>query len=135
MKVYLKDIDRAINANNIQEITNPVILQQGFIPSDDGLLSTRIFGTSTKDRRSKYGYIDLHGNFLHPLVYKNLTRMDARIESIVAGTKTFSIDKNGFIYEDEKGGTGLDWLYKNWNKIKFKTTKSAVRDRRIKFIK
>lgn len=134
MKVYLKDIDRAINANNIQEITNPVILQQGFIPSDDGLLSTRIFGTSTKDRRSKYGYIDLHGNFLHPLVYKNLTRMDARIESIVAGTKTFSIDKNGFIYEDEKGGTGLGWLYKNWSKIKFKTTKSTVRDRRIKFI-
>ena len=111
-----------------------MLLNKAAGPSEDGILSTQIFGTSTKKRRETFAYIDLNCHVFQPLVYKTLKRVDRRIVDIVAGTKNFSISKSGELVEDENGNTGLEWLYKNWEKVKFKKNDSDVRSERIKFI-
>lgn len=134
MKLAIRDMKKFIELNDIKEVTDPVMLNPGYIPTNGGLLSTTIFGSTMRDRKHRYGYIDLKGHFLHPLVYKNISRMDKRIEYITNGTKRYSIDKDGYLEENEKGGTGLEWLYTNWNKIKFKETGTRTRTRRIEFL-
>ena len=135
MKIELMDVDKFVRLNDLEEITNPITLSRGFVPTPDGLLSTDIFGTSTEDRKRTFAYIDLHCHVLHPLVYKCVKRMDRRIVNIIAGTHYFSIDKKGHLVEDsENGNTGLDWLYNNWNKIKWEKNDSRIRTERIDFI-
>jgi hypothetical protein len=134
MKLELLNVDKFVRLNDLSEISNPITLSRGFVPTSDGLLSTDIFGTSTEDRKRTFAYIDLHCHVLHPLVYKCLKRMDKRITNIIAGTKNFSIDKKGQFVEDENGGTGLDWLYSNWNKIKWLKKESRLRNERVDFL-
>ena len=131
MKIVLLNIDKFVKANELKEITNPIPLDRGYVPTPDGLLSTEIFGTNMKDRRTTFAYITLNGHFFQPIVYKAFKRLDRRIESIVAGTKNYKIDKDGNIVEDENGDTGIEWLYKNWSKISFKRNYSKIRGERI----
>lgn len=134
MKVDLISTKKFVLMNKLQEVDNPVTFEKGGIPSTNGLLSTELFGTSVSDRKDTYGTIDLHGPFFTPFIYKVMKRLDRRIESIIAGTKTFVISDKGEIVEDEKGDTGLNWLYKNWDKIKFKRNESTIRSERIDVI-
>lgn len=131
MKTAFLDSELFVKVNNLKEVTNPVILDRGSVPTPDGLLSTEIFGITPKERKETYAYIDLQTYFLHPLVYETLKRQDRRIDSIIAGTKKYIIDKKGDIVEDPNGDTGIDWLYKNWEKIKFKRNSSEIRSERI----
>lgn len=50
------------------------------------------------------------------------------------GTDTFNINDSGDIVQDPNGHTGIDWLRKNFDKIKFKETDSKSRSSKIKFI-
>jgi hypothetical protein len=134
MKVKLLDTELFIKVNNLKQVTNSIILDRGFTPTVDGLLSTEIFGTTPKERKSTFAYIDLYGYFFQPLVYKQIKRMDRRIDYIIGGTKKYIIDKTGQLVEDDDGETGLDWLYKNWEKIVWKSTGSRVRDQRISLL-
>ena len=132
MKVGLLDIGKLIAANGLKPVTNPILFESGNIPTPDGLLSLEIFGTTSRERKYNYSYIDLNGIFLNPYVYKILKRLDRRIESIVHSSKRYIIDDNDKLVEDEeKGGTGLTWLYKNWDKLKFEKNESNVRNERV----
>lgn len=131
MKVKLLDTELFIKANKLKEVTNPITLDRGSIPTVDGLLSTEIFGTTPKDRKTTFAYIDLQSYFLQPLAYKVLKRLDRRIDSIIGGTKKYKIDAKGQLIEDENGETGIDWLYANWEKIKFARNDSKIRSERI----
>lgn len=135
MKVSLVSIKKLIAINNLKKVTNPIVFDRGGIPTADGLLSTELCGLTTAERKETYTYIDLHGNFLHPKTYKDFKRLDRRIDNIIAGTKNYIIDEEGNIVEDEENGqTGIDFLYKNWNKIKFKRNNSNARNERINMI-
>lgn len=132
MKISLITTKKFILANNLKEVTDPIMFEKGTAPTESGLLSTSIFGVSVKERRETYAYIDLQGQFLDPFIYKMLKRMNRNFESIVLGTKRFVIDADGqLIQDDEKGETGLVFLYKNWNKIVFKKNQSVNRNERI----
>lgn len=128
------DVEKFVKANNIQEVSNPVFFVRDGVPTADGLLSNEIFGITKDSRANIFAYIDLHGWFLHPLVYKKWSQMDNRIKEIVYGTKKFRISSNGDFIEDENGETGLEFLHKNINKIKIKSTESRKRDANIEFI-
>ena len=130
MKVDLIEMKKFISKNDLQEISNPVMYDKGYIPTTDGLLSTEIFGSNTKDRKDTYAYISLNGHFLHPFIYKMLKRMNRKFESLVYGSKNFVI-KDGVLVEDEEGQTGLEFLYKNWKDIKFERNTSRIRNERI----
>lgn len=135
MKTDLVSIKEVIAINKLQKVTNPIVFGRGAIPTPDGLLSTEIFGVTSTERKETFAYIDLHGYFFHPKTYKELKRLDRRFESIVAGTKKYVITEDGGLrLDNENGETGLNFLYKNWEKIKFKRNDSNARNERINFI-
>lgn len=131
MKIELYPVEELIKRNNIPEVTNPIIFDMGTKPTDDGLLSRQIFGNSSYERKNTFGYINLNGHFLSPYIYKLIKRLDRNIDHIIFGTKYYVIKNNYFVEDEENGDTGLEWLYKNWDQIKFKRNDSSIRNERI----
>ena len=135
LQVRLPDVEDFIKKNDAKEVTNPVFFIRDGIPTPDGLLSNELFGITREERANIWGYIDLQGTYLHPLVYKLWGRMDSSIKNIVHGLKGYKLDSHGYIVEDiENGETGLNFLVKNMDKIKIKETDSMDRSNNIKFI-
>ena len=133
LKTSLLDVDKFIRVNQLKEITNPVFFN-GPTPTEDGLLSNEIFGITKAERSGIYAYIDLGGSFFHPLVYKTLCKLNNKIESVVNGTEYFIINDGGELVKSDDGNTGIDWLKRNFSKLKFKKNESPSRNRRIDFI-
>ena len=133
MQIHLADISKFVRANPtmVGEVSNPIAMERGNIPTVDGLLSTEVFGNSVKERSRKFGWIDLHGKYFQPIVYKNIKRLDRRVDGIIAGRIKVKLDSKGHIVEDPKGDTGLDFFYKNWEKIKYPKNDSSIRNERI----
>lgn len=134
LKVFLLDVEKFIKVNpSTKEVTNPVFFN-GPTPTEDGLLSNEIFGITKAERSGIYGYIDLGGTFIHPLVYKTLCKLNGKIESIINGTEYFIINDKGELIPSDDGNTGIEWFKKNFNKIKFQKNNSSSRNKRIDFI-
>lgn len=133
LKTELLDVDKFIKVNNLKEVYDPVFFN-GPTPSEHGLLSNEIFGITKSERAGIYAYIDLGGYFLHPLAYKTLKKLNSKIENIVHGIDTYSITETGEIVQDDNGNTGIDWLKKNFSKIKFTKNDSRSRNLKIDFI-
>lgn len=134
MKIDLLDIDAFVKGNRLSEIKTAQFFQNGSTPTSDGLFSTEIFGPIGSDKRGKtFAYIDLHGNFLHPVAYKALRRVFRNVDSLVSGDKFFSLNARGEIVEDEENGhTGIEWLYSVWDKVYFHANDSLKRDAYLK---
>ena len=135
LEVDIFCIDTFVKVNNLKEVTNPIVLERDNIPTVNGLLSYEIFGRTTTDRSSTYAYIELNGHFLHPHVYKVWKRINRKIEEIVSGTDTFSVDKMGELVKDPNGWTGLENLYKHMDEIKFREKDSQQQAERIAYLK
>ena len=133
LTMEILDIDKFVKVNDLKVIDDPVFFN-GPTPSPRGLLSNEIFGITKAERSGIYAYIDLGGTFIHPIIYKTLCRLNSKIQDIVHGTDTFSINDSGEIVQDPDGSTGIDWLRKNFSKIKFKGSDSASRNSKIKLI-
>ena len=129
------NIDKFVAVNNVQEVSNAMLMDKSYNPTPDGLLSTEIFGHSAAERRITFGYINLNCHVFQPLAYKNVKALDRRIVDVIAGSKKVIIVKDGTLEENEdKGETGIDFLYDNWDKIKFKKNESKIRNQRIEFL-
>ena len=121
MRITTFDMDEFVKINNLKEVTSPVLFERGGVPNPDGLISNEIFGVSTKSRKETFAYIDLKGHFFHPHIYKIIKRVFRNIDKIVNGEDYYSITKEGQLVKDpENGETGIDFLYDNWEKIKWK---------------
>jgi len=116
--------------NGLQEVTNPISFDKGMVPTDDGLFSNTIFGIGVGERKSTYAYIDLKIHYLNPAVYIALRALNRKFEHVIYGTKRFKL-VDGVLTDDPEGGTGLEWLYDNWSKIKFEKNYSTQRSERI----
>ena len=119
MKIDLYYMDEFIELNNLQEITSWVLFERGGIPNPKGLISNEIFGVSVKSRKETFAYIDLGGHFFHPHIYKIMKRVFRNVDKIVNGEEYFSITSKGELVKDPSGETGIDFLYENWEKIKW----------------
>ena len=132
LEVSLLDMDDFVKKNNLQPITNPIFFDVNGNPTDDGLLSNIIFGITKQTRAGTFAYIDLHGRFLAPLVYKNIDKVKFRetgaikrsrfIEFLERNRKNFFITKLLIIppyYRDVKSDGGkvsvgdINKLYQN----------------------
>lgn len=131
MKIDLIPVKKFAAINGLREVTDPIIFEKGSIPTTNGLLSTDIFGVSVRERRDTFAYIRLNGHFLHPFIYKLIRRMNRNFESIITGSKKFIIDNGQLVENDEKGQTGLEFLYKNWENINFEKNNSMMRNERV----
>ena len=119
MKIDLFDVKEFIELNHLKEVTSPVLFQRGDVPHPDGLISNEIFGVTTKSRKETFAYIDLGNHFFHPHIYKVLRRIFRNIDKIVSGEEYYSIDQDGHLKLDENGSTGIEFLYENWENIKW----------------
>lgn len=129
------NVDKFVAANNLQEITNPILLNRGYVPSPDGLLSVEIFGSTMAKRKNTFAFINLKGHFFQPLAYSTVKKVFSKLDSLIAGQTYWSITKEGELVEDPRNGeTGIDWLYQNWDKIKFKRNESKLRNEKITFL-
>jgi hypothetical protein len=139
MKVELFNIDEFIKINHLQEVTSPVLFERGGIPATGGLISNEIFGLNSRTRKITYAYIDLHGHFFHPHIYKAMCRFFPKVREIIQGVAFYSIEKStGYLIKDDVNGeTGIEFLYENWDKIKFRTddNPNTQRNERIGLIK
>lgn len=117
MKIDICDMEERVKINELPEITSPILFQHGDIPHPNGLISNEIFGVTTRSRRDTYAYIDLHGNFFNPHIYKAIRRMFRNIDKIVNGSEYYSLTKEGYLIQDPNGETGIEFLYNNWEKI------------------
>lgn len=123
MRINLFDMDEFVDLNHLKEITSPVLFERGGTPNPDGLVSNEIFGMNIKSRKETFAYIDLGGHFIHPHIYKIIRRVFRNIDKLINGEEYFSISKEGLLVKDhENGETGIEWLYENWNKIKWSGT-------------
>jgi len=135
LKVEVLDIDKFVRVNECQEVSDPMFYDAKGQPTEDGLLSNKIFGLVQEDRAGTFAYIDLHGWFLNPIYYKAWIKIDGRIKDIIGKTDYYSLDMNGYLVKDPRGQTGLEFLRKNLSKIKFKEgTDSVGRNIKMKFL-
>ena len=117
------DQKRLIKANNLPQVTNPVMFNAGNGPSSDGLLSNELFGITKDERAGIYGYIDLGDTFINPYYYKIWLKIDRNLRSCIYETQNFIITPEGYLQADDNGETGIKFLIKNISKINFKNTK------------
>ena len=134
IRFEILDIDRFVKVNDCKCVTNPRAFDRGAQPSSDGLLSNEIFGVTDLERSGTFAYIDLHGWFIDPSCYKTWIRLDPNVRNCVHGIGTYSLDKDGYITEDDKGETGINFIKKNIRKIQFKPSKSVKRDLSISYL-
>lgn len=136
LRLDLFDIKEFIEINKLQEVTSAVLFQRGDVPHPNGLVSNEIFGITTKSRKETFAYINLYGHFFHPHVMKAIRRLFRNIDKIINGEIYYSIDKNGhLVQDDENGDTGMDFIYDNWEKIKWdKSDVPGMRNERIDLI-
>lgn len=134
--------DKIIEGNNLQEVTNPILFKNGTEPTDDGLFSPIIFGTTAKEKMRTHAYIDLHRKFFHPYVFEILKKLQRNIEVVASGRGVWYITPEGKLEEitDEddqrynEDNTGLAWLIDNFHKLTFKESESDTRKKMLKYI-
>ena len=87
MKLDLFDLNSFIEVNKCPEVTNPIFFNYDGNPTPDGLFSYELFGFSDEDRKHIFGYIDLKGKYIHPLIYLTMTAKMGALGKILTGQK------------------------------------------------
>ena len=134
LRLEILDVEKFVKVNECKCITDPRPFIKDNIPSPEGLLSDEIFGLTKEERAGTFAYIDLHGYFMDPSCFKAWIRIDNKIRNIVHGIGTYRINDRGEIVEDPTGKTGIEFLRKNLDKIKFKSTSSVKRDIKVNYL-
>lgn len=134
LRLEILDIERFVKVNNCQVVSNPRVFAKNNIPSDDGLLSNKIFGITREEKAGIYAYIDLHGWFIDPSCYKSWCKIDKNVKNVVHGIDTYIINEKGELIQDPAGKTGIDFLRKNIDRIKFKSNESIKRDINVQYL-
>ena len=126
-KFHIEQLDqnKFIKVNDsTKEITNPSLINATTGLTPDGLLSNEIFGITKEERSGIYGYIDLKEYFIQPYYYKIWLKLDRNLKGCIYETQTYKIDAKGFLVQDDNStDTGLAFIRKNLDKLKFKDTK------------
>jgi len=133
----LLDVENFIKENKVQEVStaNTFNFKAGiFTPDPNGLYSPQIFGSMIKEKRSKYGYINLKSFILHPFIYKNLKKIGSIFSNVATGKKKGLI-VDGELIESEDGQSGIEFLVKEWDKIDFEKYKKPSNTDFIDFLK
>lgn len=116
--------------NGLEEVSDPISFDKGEVPTERGVFSNEIFGISTAERKENYAVIHLGSRYMTPKAFQALKMLNINFQHLIYGSKTFKI-VDGILTEDPDGETGIDFLYKNWEKIKFEKNSSTKRNERV----
>lgn len=133
MKIEIFDTKLFIDLNNLKEVSSPVLFQRGDVPDPKGLISNDIFGVSVRSRKETFAYIKLNGHFFNPHVYKAFKRLWRNVERVINGAEYYIINQDGTLIKDDNGETGINFLYKNWERINWERSldPASIRNERI----
>ena len=141
MELTVLNINKFVDVNKLRPVTELTFFEATGTPTDGGLFSLSIFGRAgSDDRRRRWGYIDLGGKFLHPLIYKTLCQLDRKFADLIGCQRRVRLSRTGEFIECEEGEpgawTGLDSLYANWEKISWGTAEAgSQRAERVNLLK
>lgn len=144
MKLDLFNIDDFVEANKCPEVTNSVFWNFDGTPTTDGLFSYELFGVSDDERKNTFGYIDLKGNFLHPIIYQMLVKKAGSLGEVATGRRYAVIadKKIKIVPEDFDGAeTGISFIYDHFyeidwiNELEEDDIDSIDKKTRLKFLK
>ena len=121
-KLEQLDQEKFVKANELTPVTNPVMFNSINGNTPDGLLSNEIFGITQTERAGIFSYIDLGEEFIQPYYYKIWLKIDRNLRGCIYETQNFKIDSDGYLVQDDNGETGIKFLKKNLEKLKFKKT-------------
>lgn len=128
------DINKFIKDNKILEVTNRLSFSREGKLTPDGLYSETIFGVTSKEKSSTFGYINLKANIIHPAILASLSKLSTVFKKIVLTGKKAALE-NGMVVESEEGSTGVGWLFDVWNKIDFDKYENDKNASMIAFLK
>ena len=114
MALQLLDVDKFLQ--NAKTVTNARLFTNTMDPAPGGLQDPAIFGVSTNEKFNTWGVINLEDVIMHPLVYDNLNIIDPIFKRVLLKKNKVNI-VDGMLRETDNGGTGLNWLITNWDKI------------------
>lgn len=134
--------------NNDRSILNRLVMidslslldnrSSDFAPS--GLYSSLIFGPKGSEERDKtMAYIDLKVPVMHPVYYKELTRLKNLYGEIMMGQAyaVFDEQENDFVRAKEgflDGRTGMSFFYEYFDRLVYKQGDSKARQLRIQVL-
>ena len=105
---------------------------------EDGLFSTSIFGRVGDEARDlRFSYIHTGIDVLHPLVFRNVTKLKKFYLDIIKGNAyaVFDDKVNDFVGSDPiDGETGYNFFLSYWDRLVFERNDSKQRNARIDFI-
>lgn len=82
-------------------------------PHPEGVFSKEIFGMTPKEESTNYGYIDFGMEIINPQLYKMLTQLDQKLESLIFMEKKYSLDNKGQLkYDPDNGDYGITYFRK-----------------------
>jgi DNA-directed RNA polymerase beta' subunit len=135
------NVDKFIADNKLQEVTSSnIFMGRTSTYHPNGLFSEEIFGIDgSPDRRKTLAYINLHCKVIHPAFYDILSkRIFRKINKLLAGDKTFSVDPEGDLVEDPNGDIdGFTKFAEILHTLNFRKTgdESSDRDKIIDMLK
>jgi len=122
-------------AKGLTPVTSTEIKTRTGEYSPRGLFSEDIFGPEdTKERGTTYSFINLNTKVIHPTLYKNIMRLERKLQSMFSTEKSFIVKSDGSLVESEEGGSGIVYFIEIFPKIKWRGGTSA-RESLIKLLK
>ncbi len=132
----------AQDIKTIGKITKLNIFSTGHEFEPEGLFSTAIYGEiGSKERNTRFGYIDLGIKLLHPLVYQHAISLNTLYKDIIHGTvyAVFDEEIKDFVKVENdsitSGKTGLHFFLDHVEKLDLIKGQSDQRDFKIDMLK
>lgn len=118
------NIGKFITDNKWQEVTDPKMFNSDPktkepIPTPNGLFSYEIFGPKhTKLRDTKWGYINLGSEIIHPVALGLMDRISGAFRKMILRKVKYTVDKDGLLVPDpDNGKWGLAYIKEIIDKI------------------
>lgn len=123
MRTEVLNVDHFVEVNTLPQVISSLFFEGDGSPSIGGLFDPALFGRPGSDeRRARWGYIDLGGRYLHPLIYKTACQLLRKFPAVIGCQVYVRVTKSGALQvvpegEESTGFTGLDSLYDHWSEI------------------
>ncbi len=116
------NIEKFIAEHKCQQVTNPKMFEIGKnkepVPTKDGLFSFEIFGPKhTELRNTKWAYINLGTEIIHPVVLDMMDKISGAFRKIVMRKMKYKLDKGQLVPDPDHGHWGASFIKEILNKI------------------
>jgi DNA-directed RNA polymerase beta' subunit len=112
MQPRLMNINEFVTKNKIKQVSS-IRRYSGNKIDENGLFSEDIFGRQgAKDRRERFGFIDVKTPLIHPEAWNIVTRISTDFLKCIKSQVKYIVSRDKFLLESEDGDTGLYFFTK-----------------------